>query len=49
MLRRLKTWLRSTMTNDRLTRLALLAATDITVNAEDVIEQFLKQSRGISH
>lgn len=50
MLRRLKTWLRSSMCEDRLTGLALLtSATDIEVKPEDVIDRFLhRNSRRIS-
>ena len=40
MLRRLKSWLRSTMSDDRLTSLALLAtSTDIIVSPEDVVDR----------
>ena len=46
MLRRLKTWLRSTMNDDRLSNLALLSvAPDININPDKVIENFLKQNR----
>ena len=49
MLRRLKTCLRSTMSNDRSTGLALLVSShDITVTPEAVLEQFLRQNRRIS-
>jgi hypothetical protein len=45
MLRRLKTWLRSSMGEDRLTGLALLtSAIDIEVKPEDVIDRFLQRS-----
>jgi len=48
MLRRLKTWLRSSMCEDCLTGLALLTlATDIEVKPEEVVERFLKRSRRI--
>ena len=43
MLRRLKTWLRSSMCGERLTGLALLTSADIEVKPEDVIELFLQQ------
>ena len=46
MLRHLKTWLRSSMNDERLTGLALLAvATDISVKPEAVVNNFLKQSK----
>ena len=46
MLRRLKTWLRSSMNDERLTGLALLAvATDISVKPEAVVDNFLKQGK----
>jgi hypothetical protein len=50
MLRRLKTWLRSSMCEDRLTGLALLtSATDIEVKPEEIIDRFLQRnSRRIS-
>ena len=42
-LRRLNTWLRSSMNDERLTGLALLAAaTDISVKPEAVVDNFLK-------
>jgi hypothetical protein len=42
MLRRLKTWLRSSMCEERLTGLALLtSASDIEVKPKDVIDSFL--------
>ena len=49
MLRRLKTWLRSSMNDERLTGLALLAvATDISVKHEAVVDNVFKQGkRGI--
>ena len=48
MLRRLKTWLRSTMAEDRLTGLALLAScTDITVTPDAVLDIFFRTSRRI--
>jgi len=48
MLRRLKTWLRSTMAEDRLTGLALLAScTDITVTLDAVLDIFFRgEGRG---
>jgi len=42
MLRRLKTWLRSSMCDERLTGLVLLTSTDIEVKPEDVINSFLQ-------
>ena len=43
MLHRLKTWLRSSMNDERLTGLALLAvATDISVKPEAIVDNFLK-------
>ena len=46
MLRRLKTWLRSTMAEERLTGLALLAScTDITVTPDAVIDKFFRSRR----
>ena len=46
MLRRLKTWLRSTMGNQRLTGLALLAASkDIQPSPEEVIDSFFLTKR----
>ena len=49
MLRRLKTWLRSSMNDKRLTGLAIpVVATDISVKPEAVVDNFLKQGkRGI--
>jgi len=44
-LRRLKTWLRSTMAEDRLTGLALLVScTDITVTPDTVLDIFFRAS-----
>jgi hypothetical protein len=43
MLRRLKTWLRSTMCDERLTGLALMASSDIIIKPEDVIARFLQK------
>ena len=46
MLRRVKTWLRSSMNDERLTGLALLAvATDISFKPDAVVDNFLKQSK----
>ena len=46
MLRRLKSWLRSTMADDRLTSLALLATSrDITISPMAVVEKFFLHSR----
>ena len=45
MLRRLKTWLRSSMCDERLTGLALLTSTDIEVKPEDVINSFLQPGK----
>ena len=46
MLRRLKTWLRSSMNDERLTGLALPAvATAISVKPEAVVDNFLKQGK----
>ncbi len=45
MLRRLKTWLRSTMCDERLTGLALLTSSDIEIKLEDVIERFLNNGK----
>ena len=46
MLRRLKTWLRLSINDERLTGLALLAvATDISVKPEAVVDNFLKQGK----
>ena len=45
-LRRLKTWLRSSMNEDHLTGLALLAvATDMSVKLEAIADNFLKQGK----
>ena len=45
MLRRLKTWLRSTMCEERLTGLALLSsAMDIPVEPDDVVDKFMQRS-----
>ena len=46
MLRRLKTWMRSSMNDERLTGLDLLAvATDISVKPEAVVHNLLKQGK----
>ena len=46
MLRRVKTLLRSSMNDERLTGLALLAvAKDINVKPDAVVDKFLKQSK----
>lgn len=45
MLRRLKTWLRASMCDERLTGLALLTSSDIEVKPEDVIEHFLHSGK----
>lgn len=43
-LRRMKTWLRSTMSNERLNGLAMMhISDDITVDVEDVINSFARQ------
>jgi len=49
MLRRLKTWLRSTMAEDTLTGLALMFAscTDITVTPDAVLDILFRTSRRI--
>jgi len=48
MIRRLKTWLKSTMAEDRLTGLALLAScTDKTVTPDAVLDIFFCISRKI--
>ena len=48
MLRRLKSWMRSTMSEDRLTGLALMAtAIDVTVSPDDVADKFLSLKRRI--
>jgi hypothetical protein len=43
MLHRLKTWLRSTMCDEHLTGLALMASSDIIIKPEDVIARFLQK------
>ena len=48
-LRRLKTWMRSSMGEDRLTGLALLNVhKDIKIKAEDIIERFASGKRNIN-
>ena len=47
MLHRFKTWLRSSMCDERLTGLALLTSTDIEVKPEDVINSFLQPGKRI--
>ena len=48
MLRRLKSWMRSTMGESRLTGLALMAsATDVTISPDDVADKFLSMKRRI--
>ena len=48
MLRRLKTWLRSTMTEDRLNGLALLASSvDVELTTDDVLDRFFRKNRRI--
>lgn len=45
-LRRIKTWMRTKISEDRLNRLALLHAhRDITLNSDDVIDVFAKSNR----
>jgi len=45
-LRRIKTWMRTRISEDRLNGLALLHAhRDITINSEDVIDVFAKSNR----
>ena len=45
MLRRLKTWLRSLMCDERLTGLALMTSTDIEVKPEEIVKHFLQQAK----
>ncbi len=46
MLRRLKTWLRTSMTEDRMTGLALLAIShDVKLCPEAVVDKFLVNSK----